>query len=129
MGMAAAIQRRLRAWPEAGDFGALVPTLRDGIARDARIPTGTLDRIMEGGAASGDELPRLLTAVGLEPLAVRRAQPAVLRDMQVVCSGCSEAARCRRLLDRGVARAVFGSYCPNAPTIEALRAVNGADLG
>ena len=96
---------------DAGELAAL--------GRDVGLSPDQLTRLMARGA--GEELPRLMRAVGLVPERVGRTHPDVMRDMSVVCSGCDVVKRCRRDLDRGW-MPVVQRYCPNAETIKALQA-------
>jgi hypothetical protein len=98
---------------EADGLGAL--------ARDVGLSPDQLTRLMARGSGGGEELPRLLQAVGLVPERTGRTHPDVMRDMSIVCSGCEATRRCRRDLDRGWAP-VVQRYCPNIETIKALRA-------
>ena len=91
------------------------------LARDVGLSPDQLTRLMARGSGGGEELPRLLQAVGLVPERTGRTHPDVMRDMSIVCSGCEATRRCRRDLDRGWA-AVVQRYCPNIETIKALQA-------
>ena len=91
------------------------------LARDVGLSPDQLTRLTARGGRAGEELPRLLDAVGLASERIGRTHPDVMRDMSIVCSGCAAARRCRRDLDRGWAP-VVQRYCPNTETISALRA-------
>ena len=71
---------------------------------------------------SGDvlQLPRMMAALGLDPKAVSRAEPALFRDMQRVCTMCDSKKRCGRDLDRGTAAANYQAYCANTASLDAL---------
>lgn len=90
------------------------------LARDVGLSPNQLTRLTERGARAGEELPRLLDAVGLAPERIGRTHPDVMRDMSIVCSGCVAARRCSRDIDRGWAP-VVQRYCPNTETIKALQ--------
>lgn len=89
------------------------------LARDVGLSPDQLIRLT--ARSGGEELPRLLSAVGLVPERIERTHPDVMRDMSIVCSGCGTVRRCRRDLDRGWAP-VVQRYCPNTETITALQA-------
>jgi hypothetical protein len=91
------------------------------LARDVGLSLDQLTRLTARGARAGEELPRLLQAVGLAPERIARTHPDVMRDMSIVCSGCEFARRCRRDLDRGWTP-VVQRYCPNTDTFKALQA-------
>jgi hypothetical protein len=103
------------------EFAALGSEGRYALARDIGIPVGELASIVSRSARSGGSLGEMMDALAVDPEAVRRHDPAILRDMQVICSGCTSARRCRRDLDHGWAASTFDAYCPNAPTLAALR--------
>jgi hypothetical protein len=102
----------------ARSYAALPLSEREALARDAGVTEDTLGRIVGRGA--GAELGRLLEAVYLDAAELRRKHPDVMRDMQVACSMCPVAGRCRSDLERGVSRLTFHNYCPNTETIAAL---------
>jgi hypothetical protein len=91
------------------------------LARDVGLCPDQLSRLVARGSSRGEELPRLMRAVGLAPERIGRMHPDVMRDMSIVCSGCEAARRCRRDLDQGRAPMVQG-YCPNMETFKALQA-------
>ncbi len=62
-----------------------------------------------------------LYADGLDAERLSRLQPAVIRDMTVVCASCTMTQHCRRKLERDEAELTFQQYCANAATIAALR--------
>jgi len=98
---------------DAGELAAL--------ARDVGLSPDQLIRVTARGARAGEELPRLLDASGLAPQWLEHTRPDVMRDMSIICTGCSIAKRCRRDLNRGWARPVQ-RYCPSIGTIDALLA-------
>ncbi|PWT86484.1 MAG: hypothetical protein C5B56_12390 [Proteobacteria bacterium] len=92
----------------------------DLIARDLRISPDDLDRLVEAGAHSADEMPQMLMALGIDLADLQRTEPLLVRDMQRVCSLCRDKAHCHSELAEGTAVEHYGDYCPNAPTIDAL---------
>lgn len=95
---------------------------RDALARDVGLDRDTLERIADSGPGAGGELKRMLHALRLDPEAVRRREPVLMRDMSATCSRCLTVRACRRHLDRGVARAVYQHTCPNAASLAMLEA-------
>jgi len=65
-------------------------------------------------------MPKRLQELGLDPAFVKYARRATYRDMERVCSTCKAWRRCGRDLAKGDVQAGMGSYCLNAPTIDAL---------
>jgi uncharacterized protein DUF6455 len=121
MTLASMIQHWRSNLTASREFAALGTEGRRALARDIGIPIGALADIISHGARSGGTLGEMMDALAVDPEAVRRHDPAILREMQVTCSGCTSARRCRRDLDRGWAPSTFDAYCPNAPTLAALR--------
>src|SRR5579864_7772738 len=97
---------------DRGDF--------DRIAEDLRISPHDLDELVRHGPHAADELPRMLTALGIDEGALARTQPMVLRDMERVCALCAHKAQCDRDLAAGTAAEHYEGYCLNAPTIDRL---------
>lgn len=94
--------------------------LRD-LARDVGVNEADLYNLVSRNASDAGLLPRLLASAGLDADRLSRQQPVVIRDMAIVCAGCTMTQRCRRELDREQALANYRQYCGNAETIGALR--------
>lgn len=90
------------------------------IAQDLRISPDDLDRLVEAGPHSADEMPKMLEALGIDLENLMRTEPLLVRDMQRVCSLCRDKAHCHGEFAAGTAAEHYKEYCPNAPTIEAL---------
>jgi hypothetical protein len=90
------------------------------IAHDLRISPDELDRLVEAGSHSSDEMPRMLKALGIDVAALERVEPLLVRDMQQVCSLCRDKAHCNGELAGGPAAQHCREYCRNAPSIDAL---------
>jgi hypothetical protein len=66
-------------------------------------------------------LSRRLAALGLDEAAIGHTQPAVLRDLQRVCSLCVSTRDCKHdLASRDPSDPAWQVYCPNVTTLEAL---------
>jgi hypothetical protein len=92
----------------------------DLIARDLRVSSDDLQRLVEAGQHSADEMPKMLKALGIDVADLARTEPLLVRDMQRVCSLCRDKAHCHGELADGTAAKHYKDYCPNAPTIDAL---------
>jgi Family of unknown function (DUF6455) len=92
-----------------------------GLARDAGLASGEL-RVQAGKWPDAADLlqPRLAT-LGLDAAVLGHDTPAVLRDLQCVCSGCAHTSVCRRDLAGRAGKPGWPGYCPNATTFDALR--------
>lgn len=97
---------------------------RDGLrelASDVAVHETDLYSLVSRNEAENALLPQLLASTGLDAERLSRQQPAVMRDMAVVCASCAMTQRCRRELDRHEAELTYQQYCANAATIAALR--------
>ncbi len=90
------------------------------IARELRVAPTDLDTFIKQGPHAADELPKLLTVLGIDEKFLSQTQPQVLRDMERVCSSCQKKHQCDRDLSAGTSAQHYEEYCLNAPTIDAL---------
>ncbi len=93
----------------------------DRLAHDIGVSAGELERMVDAGH-DPERLSEMLRALGLDEAALRRAEPAMLRDMQRLCSLCETAGICRHALDAGIASTTYRGFCVNAATLDALKA-------
>ena len=91
------------------------------VARELNVTPVDLERLVRHGSHDANELPYTLTALGIDEAALRRAEPALLRDMQRVCSFCAHKRQCHQELAAGTAATNYVEYCENADTIDMLR--------
>ncbi len=91
------------------------------VARELNVTPADLEKLMLQGSQGENELPYMLTALGIDETALRRAQPALLRDMERVCSFCTHKRQCHEELATGTAATNYVEYCENADTIDTLR--------
>jgi hypothetical protein len=110
-----------RKWKSGSSFSGLgncTPGDIDRIASDLGVTPADL-RSLE----RADEpllLPQLLAELHIDAAELARSEPAVLRDLQRVCSLCDCKQRCKMELAEGDAAATYESFCPNALTLKAL---------
>jgi hypothetical protein len=90
------------------------------IARDLSLSPVELATLVRRGADAPHELPKMMRALHLDPAAVQRVEPMVMRDLQRVCSLCEHKRQCARELAAGTAAEDYDAYCPNAGTLTAL---------
>ena len=90
------------------------------IASELRMTSADLEALVRQGPHAADELPKMLTALGIDQDALARTEPLVLRDMERVCSLCTHKRQCDRDLIAGTAAAHYEEYCGNAGTIDGL---------
>lgn len=103
------------------ELDSLDAAQREELARDVGVPRGLFERLFR--TERNDELERLMYALAIDTRGIAPAnRGAVMRDMSIVCSGCALVSRCRRELDSGSAQRNYDQYCPNALSLNALRA-------
>lgn len=91
------------------------------LAHDIGVSTSELERMVAAGH-DPEQLSEMLRALDLDEAALKRAEPAILRDMQRLCSLCETTGTCRHALDAGIAPTTYRAFCANAATLEALKA-------
>lgn len=94
---------------------------REELARDLSVSEAVFEQLF--GATRNDELERLMYGLALD---IRQSaltnHGAIMRDVSAVCSECALVSRCQRELRVGSASKNYNLYCPNAFTLNALRA-------
>lgn len=91
------------------------------VARDLNVTPADLEMLVRQSSQSANELSYTLAALGIDERALSRAEPALLRDMERVCSFCAHKRRCHQELATGTAATNYVEYCENADTIDTLR--------
>jgi hypothetical protein len=72
------------------------------------------------GCAEGELMASRLQQLGLDPEYVKVCCTSSYQELERVCASCKLQRLCARDLARGNVESGMGSYCPNAPTIDAL---------
>lgn len=106
---------------ERAELEAMSPDEVGRLAHDIGVSSSELERMVEAGHDPA-RLSEMLRALGLDEAALARAEPAMLRDMQRLCSLCEAVGTCRHALDAGIAPTTYRGFCVNAATLEALKA-------
>ncbi len=91
------------------------------IAGELNVTTADLDSFVHQGPHAADELPKLLTNLGLDSELLPRTQPLLLRDMARVRASCQQKRRCNADLAAGTSEQHYEEYCLNASTIDELK--------
>lgn len=117
--------RALTAWlkhrRERAELNALDADERDRLASDLGVSASELDYLV---SESHDpvELPRMMAAIGIGEAALRRAQPALMREMERACSLCRSADLCSEELANGTAGVSYPYFCPNGECLKEVSA-------
>lgn len=122
MRFAEPVRHWLRAQFSAREIDALDPATLRQLARDNGVPELNFYDLAARREAHAALLSRQLRRAGLDPEELARTHASVMRDMEIVCSGCAMTRRCRRGLDEPNAGLDGAGLCPNAHTIDALQA-------
>ena len=99
------------------------------MAKDVQLTPAALRQMARCRSDAANLLLRRMAALGLNAEALGRMEPAVLRDLQRLCSLCATKKRCMKELARDPADAVWREHCPNAGTLAALQDDTGARAG
>jgi Family of unknown function (DUF6455) len=91
------------------------------MAHDFGLSSAELTELARRGPDSTTRLPQMLAALGIDGAAVSRTEPAVMRDLERLCSMCERKHECSNQLAAGRAEASYHDFCPNADTLDALR--------
>ena len=116
-----ALEVWLKRRRENAELAAMQSEERERIARDLGVSTGDLDYLVR---ESHDpvQLPQMLAALGIDEVAARRAQPALLRDMQRTCGMCRESVECSHEIRQGTAGLTYQEFCPNRNELDEILA-------
>ena len=90
------------------------------IAHDLNLSAAELNTLVRHGAHAGDQLPKMMQALRLDPDAIRRVEPMVMRDLERVCALCEHKRQCGHELAAGKAAEDYAEFCPNADTLSSL---------
>ena len=69
--------------------------------------------------SKGPKLPKLLSALGVDPQKLASENPGKMRDLQRICITCSHKDQCHHNLAAGTAAGHY-HFCPNAVSLDAL---------
>ena len=111
----------IRNYRARAELEAMSPDEVGRLANDIGLSTGELERLVDAGHDPA-QLSEMLRTLGLDEAALARVEPATLRDMQRLCGLCEAAGTCRHALDAGIAVTSYRGFCPNAATLDALKA-------
>lgn len=91
------------------------------IARELKVTPLDLEMLVRQESRGVNELSYTLAALGIDETALWRAEPALLRDMERVCSFCTHKRRCHQELAAGTVATNYVEYCENSDNIDTLR--------
>jgi len=71
-------------------------------------------------SASAELMPWRLQQMGLDPGYMKACRTSTYQDLERVCASCKSRRLCEQDLAAGNVEPGMKSYCPNAPTIDAM---------
>lgn len=92
----------------------------DSMASDLGITQADLLDVLPRAADDSRLMDRMMEARGLDPVAIRHNLGALVRDMELICTRCGAAARCRCDLRNDTAEEHCHEYCGNAEAMDEL---------
>ena len=103
----------IRHWRERAERDAMSIDEVGRFARDIGVGVDELERMVDA-AHDPEQLSAMLRTLDLDEAALKRAEPAMLRDMQRLCSLCGTASTCLHALDTGIAPTTCRSFATNS---------------
>jgi len=91
------------------------------IASDLNLSVSELHALCARDGGSPKLLQQRMAQLHLDQNAVKRAHPAVLRDLEKTCALCNSEAKCSRDFERGAEPKAWTEYCPNSSTLDGLQ--------
>jgi hypothetical protein len=95
----------------------------DRMAHDLGMSAWELRALVSQGPAAAQLLGARMAELGLDESDLVEAGPETTRDLQRSCSLCKDHHRCRNDLESHDDSDDWLRYCPNALTLQALRAM------
>jgi len=99
------------------------PDQTERIAQDLGMPASELRLLVSHGPDEPELLRRRLATLHLDPDELAGSEPAMLRDLQRLCTMCRSRGRCARDFAQHAADPAWQGwrdYCPNAATLNML---------
>ena len=101
-----------------GELDQCEPSEVAQIAHDLSVTPEELKVLAGKSPDSASAIDQLLAALGVDRLRRPFSEPALVRDLQRLCSVCDFKRQCGRELAAGTAAALYRAYCPNAYTLD-----------
>lgn len=102
------------------EIEACGPEMVARMAGELGMTAAELEQVVAHGAGADRLMARMIEAFGLDGKKLQHDDPAMVRDMSILCSRCETKGRCVHELDAGTAALHAEEFCPNAKTFELL---------
>lgn len=99
---------------------ALPASERRRVLADVAVTEAELPHLYRGAHHAQELLPSMMKPFGLDPDQIRRQRMAVFRDLQRLCSSCTETSRCAHAARDRAGVDECRRFCPNASTLYKL---------
>jgi hypothetical protein len=119
----AAWTERWQSWRARNRDLADLEACGDDVARmaaDIGLSATELRALAAHDRHDADLLRERLAALRLDPEVIAAKRPVVMRDLQRLCTLCTEKGRCTNDLLRDPQNPEWEKYCPNAETLREL---------
>jgi len=114
----ASLVQTARAWfterLHAARWGERYATDTEQILNDIELSMEDMPALTHASCAPQTLLPKRMELAGLDPARLRRENPAVMRDLELTCMGCTQWRRCARDLAKGDGEDTIATYCCNS---------------
>lgn len=102
------------------ELRALPASERRRVLADIAVTEAELPHLYRGARHAQELLPPMMQRFGLDPELVRRQRTAVFRDLQRLCSKCTQTRHCAQAVRAGAGASECRRFCPNAATLDKL---------
>lgn len=105
------------------EISALSQADLEEVAADCGVSTYDLITVINAGPHAADEMNEMLNALNIDPNAVETGDRRLYQEMIATCAKCGAKGQCRSDLRNERTAENYVHYCPNADTINGLRAM------
>lgn len=127
------LQQTIEAWRERSALGSELAELRqrgelERTLADSGIAPSETERLLHAHPGSARQLSEMMERLGIDRshLPLTNEISATLREIEWNCGECADWRQCRAWLSSGVPKEGHLAFCPNAPALEQLRALQRA---
>jgi hypothetical protein len=121
-GVADRLLAQLRDWWRARDELIGVDHIElERIAGELGMSGHDLEDLAARGPAAVDQLYERMQILGITSADVERVGRGMMQELQRTCACCSDKGACDKDLARHPDDPAWKHYCPNAPTLEAIK--------
>ena len=90
------------------------------MAKEIGVTPSQLHELVSEGPGTANLLKTMLVALRVDPKVLADMDPLIRRELQWLCTTCSNKKRCEHELAKGTATEHFREFCANAVSLDAL---------